>query len=145
LKPRVIDADGLILGRMASMVAKMLLLAENVIIINAEKAIVSGNRRTTIEHYKTRQNIRTHYNPIKGPFWFKTPHQLVRRTIRGMLPWKKDRGKVAYRRLKVYSGLPENLNVDEASIETFSDFSIDQLKGTFIEVGELAKEIGFKH
>ena len=145
MKPRVIDADGLVLGRMASKVAKMLLLAENVIIINAEKAIISGNRRTTIKHYKTRQNIRTHYNPIKGPFWFKTPHQLVRRTIRGMLPWKKDRGRTAYRRLKVYSGLPENFNVDEASIETFSDFSIDRLKGRFIEVGELAKEIGFKH
>ena len=86
MEPRVIDANGLILGRLASKVAKMLLLGENVIIINAEKAIISGNKRTTIAAYKERQNIKTHYNPVKGPFWLKTPHNLVRRTIRGMLP-----------------------------------------------------------
>ena len=36
-------------------------------------------------------------------------------------------------------------NVDEANLETFSEFSINQLKGRFIEVGELAKEIGYKN
>ncbi len=145
MKPRIINADGLILGRLASKVAKMLLLGEHITVVNAEKAIVSGKRRKLIEQYKERQNIRTHYNPIKGPFWFKTPHLFVRRTIRGMLPWKKNRGKVAYRRLKVYFGIPEELEVDEANLETFSEISIDQLKGTFMEIGELAREIGFKH
>lgn len=129
---------------MASNVAKMLLLGEHVIIINAEKAIVSGKKRTVITHYKERQNIRTHYNPIKGPFWSKNPHKLVRRTIRGMLPWKKDRGKVAYRRLKVYSGIPEALDIDESRIETISNISIDQLKGTYIKISELSDEIGYK-
>ncbi|NVM30196.1 MAG: 50S ribosomal protein L13 [Candidatus Helarchaeota archaeon] len=145
MKPRIINADGLILGRLASSVAKMLLLGERVIIVNAEKSVISGKRRTTLNHYKERQNIRTHTNPTKGPFWFKTPNQLVRRTIRGMLPWKKDRGRRAYRNLKVYIGIPEELNINTADIETFSDHSIDQLKGSFIQVKELAKEIGFKH
>ena len=41
--------------------------------------------------------------------------------------------------------MPEELNLDVASIETFSEFSIDQLKGRYIEVGKLAKEIGYKN
>lgn len=145
LKPRIINADGLILGRLASIVAKMLLLGEQVIIVNAEKSVISGKRRQTIDYYKERQNIRTHTNPTKGPFWFKTPNRLVRRTIRGMLPWKKARGKRAYKNLKVYIGIPEDLNIKIAEMETFSDHSIDQLKGSFFQINELAKEIGSKH
>ena len=141
---RVIDADGHILGRLASHIAKMLLLNEKVIIVNAEKIIISGNRRKIIEHYKERSNIHTHTNPTKGPFWPKRPDNFVRRTIRGMLPWKKDRGRQAYRRLRVYEGIPEKLNLDESTFETFSDASIDNLKGTFIEMNELSQEIGYK-
>lgn len=144
MKPRIIDANGLVLGRMASKVAKMLLLGEKIVIINAEKAIVSGNKRMTIHHYKERQNIRTHYNPIKGPFWPKSPDRIVRRTVRGMLPWRIDKGRIAYRNLQVYRGIPENLAVTKDEIETFSDISIDQLKGRYIELGALAKELGSK-
>ncbi|NVM52978.1 MAG: 50S ribosomal protein L13 [Candidatus Helarchaeota archaeon] len=145
MKPRIINADGLILGRVASKIAKMLLLGEKVIVINAEKTIISGNKRQIIARYKERQQIRTHYNPIKGPFWYKSPDQLVRRTIRGMLPWKKDRGKQVYRNLKVYIGIPEDFELDEADIETFADLSIDRIKGSFMQVNELAKEIGYKY
>ncbi|MFX1295017.1 MAG: 50S ribosomal protein L13 [Promethearchaeota archaeon] len=142
---RVIDANRLILGRLASLVAKMLLLNEKIIIVNAEKAVISGKKRTIINQYKERINIHTHTNPRRGPFWYKTPNKLLRRTIRGMLPWKKKRGREAYKRLKVYEGIPEELNLDESTFETFSDFTLDHLKGTFISVGELAKEIGWKY
>ena len=145
MKPRIIDADGIILGRLASKVAKMLLLGEKIFIINAEKAVISGNKREIIKHYKERQNIRTHYNPIKGPFWFKTPEKFVRRTIRGMLPWKKNRGRQAFKNLRVFNGIPADLELDKSEFETFAEFSINQLKGTFIEINELAKEIGYKH
>ncbi len=141
---RVIDADGHILGRLASHIAKMLLLHEKVIVVNAEKIIISGNRRKIITHYKERSNIHTHTNPTRGPFWPKRPDNFVRRTIRGMLPWKKARGRQAYRRLRVYEGIPEKLNLDESTFETFSDASIDNLKGTFIEMSELSQEIGYK-
>ena len=142
---RVIDADGLVLGRMASQVAKMLLMGENVIVVNAEKAVVSGRKKEVIAHYKERSNIHTHTNPRRGPFWPKTPNGFVRRAIRGMLPWKKARGRRAYKNLKVYVGVPEDLTLDESTFETFSDASINQLKGTFIEISKLAEEIGWKH
>ncbi|MHA1651357.1 MAG: 50S ribosomal protein L13 [Candidatus Helarchaeota archaeon] len=142
---RVINAEGQILGRLASHVAKMLLLGEKVIIVNAEKAVISGKKRRTIEAFKERIKIHTHTNPRRGPFWPKTPNNIVRRTIRGMLPWKKKRGRDAYKNLKVYIGIPENLNVDESAFETFSDASLDRLKGSFMEISELAKEIGWKY
>ncbi|MEM4704878.1 MAG: uL13 family ribosomal protein, partial [Candidatus Bathyarchaeia archaeon] len=41
-KTAVINADGLILGRMATYVAKRLLKGESIIIVNAEKAVLSG-------------------------------------------------------------------------------------------------------
>jgi large subunit ribosomal protein L13 len=141
---RVINADGHILGRLASHVAKMLLLNERIIIVNAEKVIISGKKRKIIDHYKERSNIHTHTNPIRGPFWPKRADNFVQRTIRGMLPWKKDRGRQAYKRLKVYEGVPEKLNLDESTFQTFSDASIDNLKGTYIEMSELSQEIGYK-
>ncbi len=47
----VIDADGLLLGRMASVVAGRALAGEEIAIVNAEKAIVSGDRAYVLEAY----------------------------------------------------------------------------------------------
>jgi large subunit ribosomal protein L13 len=145
MKPRIIDADGLVLGRLASKVAKILLLGQKVIIVNAERAIISGRKRQTITRYKDRLHIKTHYNPIKGPFWYKIPNQIVRRTVRGMLPWKNQRGKRAYKNLKVFMGIPEDLTIDKDQIETYEEISLETVKGSYIEISALAKEIGYKY
>jgi len=141
---RIINADGMVLGRLGSLVAKMLLLGDKVIIVNAEKVVISGKARFTIESYKKRSNIKTLTNPIKGPFFYRKPNLLVRRTIRGMLPWKYPRGRQAYRSLRVYMGIPKILNIDESKIENFPEFSVTHLKGPFIEVSKLAQELGWK-
>ncbi|HUY01203.1 MAG TPA: 50S ribosomal protein L13 [Candidatus Deferrimicrobium sp.] len=146
---RIINADGIVLGRLASKVAKMLLQNEKVIIINAEKAIISGRKRSIIHQWKERTEIHTLFNPMRGPFWPKSPTQIVRRTVRGMLPWKKPRGKQVYKNLRVVLGTPEDLNKilgisGDLQIETFPDFSETQLRGTYMELYDLAKEIGWK-
>ena len=92
---KVYDADGMVIGRLASKVAKAALLGDRVVIVNAEKAIITGARRTVIEAYKEKFNIRTSYNPRKGPFHHRRPDKLVRRIVRGMLPYPKPRGKAA--------------------------------------------------
>jgi len=52
----IIDADKLILGRMASIVAKRLLNGEMIIIVNAESTVISGSRRNIIaDQLKTLQ------------------------------------------------------------------------------------------
>ena len=51
----VIDATGHVAGRLATAVAKKLLQGETVVIVNAELAIVSGDRWTVLEHYEVKR------------------------------------------------------------------------------------------
>jgi len=135
----VIDATGLILGRMASVVAKRLLMGERIAIVNAEKAVISGKRKAIIRRYKERLQI-GHYR--KGPYWPRRPDRIVWRTIRGMLPRYKEKGKRALKRLKVFISVPEELRGAEP--QTIPEARAEKLKCPFITVGELAKEIGWR-
>ena len=136
--PIIIDAKGLILGRMASIIAKRLLQGESVIVLNAEKAALSGKRLQIVKEAKTFLEVG---HPRKGPFHQRRPDRIVRRTIRGMLPRRKPKGMQAFKRLKVYLGAPMEFNGKE--IQTILDASAEKLKSPYITVGELAKEIGW--
>ncbi|HDJ25901.1 MAG TPA: 50S ribosomal protein L13 [Candidatus Bathyarchaeota archaeon] len=135
----VIDATGLVLGRMASIVAKRLLMGERIAIINAEKAVISGKKKAIVNRYKDRLQI-GHYR--KGPYWPRRPDQIIRRTIRGMLPRYKEKGKKALKRLKVFIGVPEELQGMEA--QTIPEASSSKLRCPYITLGELAREIGWR-
>jgi len=134
----VIDASGLILGRMSSIIAKRLLQGENIVIINAEKAVISGKRKPVIRERKEFLEVG---HPWKGPYHYRRPDRIVRRTIRGMLPYHQPKGKQAYKRLRVYIGIPEEFK--DKPHETIPEASSKKLKCHFITVGELAKEIGW--
>ncbi len=134
----IIDAKGLILGRMASIIAKSLLQGESVIVLNAEKAAISGKRLQIVKERKTFLEVG---HPRKGPYHPRRPDRIVRRTIRGMLPWKKPKGRQAYKRLRVYLGAPKEFEGKET--QTIIDARAEKLKSPYITVGELAKEIGW--
>jgi large subunit ribosomal protein L13 len=134
----IIDAKGLILGRMASIIAKRLLQGESVVILNAEKAAISGKRLPIVKEAKTFLEVG---HPRKGPYHPRRPDKIVRRTIRGMLPRKKPIGKQAYKRLNVYLGTPSEFINEEP--QTILEASTEKLKSPYITVGELAKEIGW--
>jgi large subunit ribosomal protein L13 len=134
----IVDAKGLILGRMASIVAKRLLQGETIIVINAEKAAISGKRLSLVKDAKTFLEVG---HPRKGPYHPRRPDKIVLRTIRGMLPRKKPKGQQAYKRLKVYLGAP--LEFNDKEIQTLVEASAEKLKSPYITVGELAKEIGW--
>ncbi|MFP3157906.1 MAG: 50S ribosomal protein L13 [Caldivirga sp.] len=105
----VIDASNHIAGRLATVVAKLALQGKSVIIVNAEKAVITGDRNMVIDWIKRRMSeIRTHYNPEKvGPKWPRRPDRILRRIIRGMLPHKQHKGRAALRRIRVYIGVPD--------------------------------------
>lgn len=105
-----LDADGAILGRIASDVAKRLLNGEEVTVVNARKAVITGDKRATLQEYKERAERGHRY---KGPFYPKAPERIFKRAVRGMLPWKKPRGREAYKRLKVHAGAPEGVEGGE--------------------------------
>jgi large subunit ribosomal protein L13 len=111
----VIDADGLLLGRLSSIVAKRSLEGEEIAIVNAEKTVISGSRARVIGIYKKK---RSRGSVEGGPFFPRRPDQILKRTIRGMLPYKRERGRDAFKRIKAYVGMPkEFLEMEKESIE----------------------------
>jgi len=137
-EPVIIDATELILGRVASTVAKRLLQGETIVIVNAEKAAISGRRLSVVEEKKALLEVG---HPGKGPLHPRRPDQIVRRTVRGMLPWKNPKGKEAYKRLRAYIGVPDEFRGKET--QTIPEANAQRLKCPYIRVEELAKRIGW--
>lgn len=114
----VIDATDLALGRLASRLARIIRgkhkpgftphvdCGDNVIVVNAEKIYLSGNKMTEREHvrytgYPGGQRTITPEKVLQ-----KKPTELVRRAVKGMLP-KNRLGAQLLRNLFVYAG-PEH-------------------------------------
>ena len=134
----VVNADGLILGRMASKVAKKLLSGEKVIVVNAEKAVLSGKKKSKVAEAKEFLEVGS---PGRGPFHYRRPDRMLRKTVRGMLPFKQPKGKLAYKRLKVFMGVPDELMGRE--MITFKEAQAAKLRGPYFTLAVLAKEIGW--
>jgi len=131
----IIDGDGAILGRLASKVSKDLLRGEQIIVINAEKIVISGNPEAVLERYREKTGRGSHN---KGPFYPRYPDRLFRRVVRGMLPYKRQRGRKAYKKLKVYMGNPDNLKGEKRGK------TVDDLKSKYITLKDLGKKLGAK-
>lgn len=132
----VVDADGLIMGRLCTHVAKRLLNGEEMMIVNAEKVLVSGNKVQILGHYKHRRERGT---MTHGPFYPRTADKILKRTVRGMLEHKKPSGRAAYRRLKVYVGVPRELRSEK--LEKLESARKPQM-AKYVSLGEIAKELG---
>jgi len=137
----VFDAKGKIVGRLASTVAKRILQGKKVAIINSESAIISGDRKSIIKGYKTKVNLMNKVNPDHSPYWPRRPDMLMKRIIRGMLPYRKPRGKTAYRNLRVFIGEPEVFK-NAKIIEIESKDPRDMYVG-YITMKELSRSLGY--
>jgi large subunit ribosomal protein L13 len=135
----VIDASGLIVGRMASTIAKRLLLGESIIVVNAEKAVLSGRRLSRVKDARKFLEIG---HPGKGPFHPRRPDQIIRRSVRGMLPRRLPKGQAALRRLKIFLGVPAEFKA--VTLQSIPEANVSRLKCPYVTVGEFAKEIGYK-
>lgn len=139
-EPLVVDATDLMLGRLASLVAKRLLSGEFVTIVNAEKAVISGRRRNILDEMRVTLGLRNLGSKKKSPKHPRRPDGLVRRTIRGMLPYDKAKGKEAFARLRICIGTPTD--VDATTVKTLTEAQRHQ--GTRVmTVGDLARSIGW--
>ena len=134
----VVNAEGLILGRMSSKVAKKLLNGEEVVIINAEKTVISGKKKSKIAEAHVFLEVGA---PERGPFHYRRPDRIVRKTVRGMLPMDKVKGKNALAKLQVFLGVPEELKNQKP--ESVPDAESTKLRGPQFTLAELAKEIGW--
>lgn len=109
----VIDGNGMVFGRLASQIAKTILKGEEVHLLNSEQMLISGTPSVLTEKMLMKRRLQNKGDPEKSPKWSKVPHMLVKRMIRGMLPYKSSRGREAYKRLMVYTGNPKNLASEE--------------------------------
>jgi len=135
-KTIIIDATGLVIGRMATHVAKQALEGNQVHIVNAEKAIVTGaSKRAIQDRYRFKREVGT---DRKGPFFPREPHLIVKRTVRGMIDYQKPSGRAAYKRIKAHIGVPKE----------FADQKPDTIEAayreakTFMTVAELSRFLG---
>ena len=136
----IIDAKDTILGRLGSYVAKQVLLGKKVDVVNCEECIISGRKQAILELYIKKVHRKA---PAKGPFFYRRPDMLVRRVIRGMLPFKRARGMDAFKNVKCHIGVPDNLKNEKAL--KIGDAGIEKLHSSdYLKVKELCKAVGNK-
>lgn len=135
----VVDGSGHILGRLASKVAKLLLEGNRVVIVNAEKILLSGSRKSTLNEFLSKLEIKSRVNPEYGPYHPRRPENIVSRTVRGMLPMRKSKGALAYDRLKVFTGIPKEY--EKVEKVTFSEALAKKPISFYISVGEVSQHL----
>lgn len=136
----VIDAEGLIMGRLSSVVAKRLLAGEEIAVVNAEKAVISGSKVKTFNDYKDLRDMGTREF---GPYFPKRPDHILKRTVRGMLPYKRARGRDAMARLQVHVGIPHELK--NAELTTLVEADMNRLSSNkYIVLGDVSRKLGSK-
>jgi len=135
---QVIDATGMVMGRLASHVAKRLLEGDEIQIVNAEKSIVTGKREMVLNEHYARQKLN---HPRKGPNYPRQPHWILKRAVRGMIPYQTPRGRAAFKRLRVDIGVPAKVGGIEAERPAKAQH---HGRGYFIELAEISRRLGAK-
>ena len=136
----VIDGTDLRLGRLASVVAKRALQGEEIAIINAEAIVISGTKASVFEDYDI---TRKRGSREGGPFFPRRPEHIVKRTIRGMLPYKRQRGADALKIVRVYVGVP--VQFADSEVEIIESAHIEGLATPkYVTIGAVSKNLGAK-
>ena len=132
----IVDAKNAVFGRMGSYVAKQLLNGKEIIIINSEETIISGDGKLPVE--KTKQlRAMGRGGSLKGPKISKLSDRLLKRKIRGMLPWDRTRGKDAYKRLRCYIGVGPLKEEELKDVKTFNH----KIPNKYIKLKEISERI----
>jgi len=132
----VIDAKGHIFGRLASNVAERIMDGEDIVILNAEVVIITGTKEVVFADFKAKVD---RGQTRKGPYYPRRADLLLKRTIRGMIPWTTTSGREAYRRVHVFVGSPENFaDVEKQTVEEAMRLNT----GKYTTLGAVAKFLG---
>lgn len=135
-----IDAKDLIVGRLASYAAKKALLGYGVTILNCESAVITGDKKYILNKYKQRRERGT---PNWGPFFPRMCDRFVRRVVRGMVPYKRPKGKEAFKRVMCYVGVPDAFK--EKKIISIPEAHVSKTKSLrYLTVKRICKEMGGK-
>ena len=138
MSKRFIDATNQRLGRLATAVAKYALAGDEIHIVNSEHAVIVGNKKDIFKKYLKRGQVGSRYN---GPFFPKKSDQILKRAIRGMLPYKEKRGREALSRVKAYISVPDALKNEK--FERIPEAELGQIeRKNYIELSLLSNRLG---
>ena len=134
----IIDGRNAVLGRLGSVVAQRIMDGEEIVVVNAESILVTGERDMVFADYKARVD-RGDTTNRKGPFYPRRADLLFKRSVRGMIPWTTTSGREAYRRLHVYVGTPKQF----ADAETVKiEDAMKKINGKYTTLGAISKFLG---
>eukprot|EP00612_Vaucheria_litorea_P003117 CAMPEP_0171461748 /NCGR_PEP_ID=MMETSP0945-20130129/6068_1 /TAXON_ID=109269 /ORGANISM="Vaucheria litorea, Strain CCMP2940" /LENGTH=223 /DNA_ID=CAMNT_0011988149 /DNA_START=67 /DNA_END=738 /DNA_ORIENTATION=- len=144
-KKVVVDGRGHLMGRLASIVAKRILMGENIIVVRCEEIMISGTLLRNKIRFANFRKKRMNTNPKKGPFHYRSPSEHLWKTVRGMIPHKTNRGKMAMRRFKPFDGIPEKYHKKKRMVIPQALKIIKLSPGRkFCVLGRLSTEVGWK-
>jgi large subunit ribosomal protein L13 len=136
-----VDASDQIAGRLSSKVAKLIISGKRVVVVNAEKALISGSRSSVVTEWTKKLELSSRVNPIYGPIHPRRPDNILRRMVRGMVPRKKPKGALAMKRLRVYIGVPSE--VTGSKMTKFEDTAASRPIPVYVTMADLSKSLGW--
>ena len=137
----VIDGKNAILGRLGSTVAEKIMAGEEVVVLNCESIVITGEKEMVFADYKARFD-RGECKSRKGPFYPRRADLLFKRSVRGMIPWTTTSGRNAFRRLHAYVGTPKQFA--EGFEITVEEQAMKKITGKYTTLGAVAKFLGSK-
>ncbi len=111
----VIDAEGLVLGRLATEVARILRgkhkatyaphmdMGDHVVIVNADKIVVTSDKAEKKVYYRHSGYPGGISTQTLGEVMATKPEEVIRKAVRGMIP-KTRLGRAQIKKLKIYAG-----------------------------------------
>jgi len=135
----IVDAKGLVAGRIATKVAKSLINGEQVTVLNAEHVVVVGTTDSIMAKYKMRVDAAVKSNPLFGPKYSRIPDRMFRRMVRNMLPTKKSAKERLIKKLEVYNEVPKEFAKEKAL--TFDEYKCNE-RHNFMTMKEIALLLG---
>ena len=139
----IIDGTGHVLGRLSSEVAKRILRGEEIVVVNAEKTIVTGERSRVFHVFLAKRQRGSTASRMRGigPLYPRRPDMILRRTISRMVPHQQARGREALKRLRVYIDVPAAYKAGPFEV-------IEPAKrppqGPVMSLGEVSRMLGSK-
>mmetsp|Transcript_7110 Transcript_7110/g.18107 ORF Transcript_7110/g.18107 Transcript_7110/m.18107 type:complete len:201 (+) Transcript_7110:57-659(+) len=142
----VIDARGHLLGRLASTIAKQLLIGQHVVVVRTEGIILSGGIVRARKQYEYFAKLKDNTKPSHGPYHYASPSRMLWRTVRGMIPHKTARGAAAFERFKAYEGIPPPYDKVKRAVVPEALKVLRLGAGhKYAVLGNLSEEVGWKH
>ncbi len=133
---KIVNAEGKILGRLASEIAQHARDDEEIRVVNSEGAIISGDEAEIKKEYETKYE---RGRRDRGPYFPKRADKILKRTVRNMLPDGSD-GRDTRSNVRTYLGVPDQMEDEVEEVEVKEGTELKHRN--YVKLGEVSEFIG---